>query len=87
MFDGVSSLAVLLACSHSGLVEEARRFYNDMGAVYNVPKEIKHYGCMADLLARAGLIKEATEKINGMKEEGNLLAWWMPLLKRQLKMS
>ncbi|KAJ0680035.1 hypothetical protein HanPI659440_Chr16g0619821 [Helianthus annuus] len=30
-----------------------------MGSVYGVPKELKHYGCMADLLARAGLIKEA----------------------------
>uniref|UniRef100_A0A7N0RAL5 Pentatricopeptide repeat-containing protein n=1 Tax=Kalanchoe fedtschenkoi TaxID=63787 RepID=A0A7N0RAL5_KALFE len=73
--DGVSFLAVLVACSHSGLVEDARQLFRDMELVFNVPKEHKHYGCMADLLARAGLIEEANEMIDGMQEGGNLFAW------------
>ncbi|CAM8919128.1 unnamed protein product [Rhodiola kirilowii] len=73
--DGVSFLAVLVACSHGGLVEDARRLFRDMELVYNVPKELKHYGCMADLLARAGLIEEAAEMIDAMREGGNLVAW------------
>ncbi|GAB4854742.1 hypothetical protein Ancab_023328 [Ancistrocladus abbreviatus] len=73
--DGISFLGVLVGCSHAGLVSEAQTLFKDMEAVYKVPREQKHYGCMADLLGRAGLIKEAVEMIEGMPIEGDIYAW------------
>lgn len=73
--DGVTFLTLLVGCSHAGLVDEARKLFDDMEAVYKVPPELKHFGCMADLLARAGLIKEAMEMIEGMPMGGDVFVW------------
>ncbi|RDX81862.1 Pentatricopeptide repeat-containing protein, partial [Mucuna pruriens] len=73
--DGVSLLGVLVGCSHAGLVLEARKVFNEMETVYGVARESKHYGCMADMLARAGLIEEAVEMIKGMPCGGDVFAW------------
>ncbi|KAE9467651.1 hypothetical protein C3L33_00431, partial [Rhododendron williamsianum] len=48
--DGVTFLAVLVGCSHAGLITEARLLFEEMESVYGVSRELKHYGCMADLL-------------------------------------
>ncbi|KAJ0523922.1 putative tetratricopeptide-like helical domain superfamily [Helianthus annuus] len=45
--------AVLTACNHSGLVEEGKRWFKSMQDFGIVPK-IEQYGCMIDLLGRAG---------------------------------
>ncbi|XP_009604837.1 pentatricopeptide repeat-containing protein At5g61800 [Nicotiana tomentosiformis] len=73
--DGVTFLALLVGCNHAGLVQEARRFFGEMEEVYGVRRELKHYGCMADLLARAGLIKEAMEMIEAMPMAGDVFVW------------
>ncbi|XP_017429534.1 pentatricopeptide repeat-containing protein At5g61800 [Vigna angularis] len=73
--DGVSLLGVLVGCSHGGLVREARKVFQEMETVYGVAREEKHYGCMADMFARAGLIEEAVEMIRGMPSGGDVFAW------------
>lgn len=73
--DGVTFLALLVGCNHGGLIHEARRFFGEMERVYGVCRELKHYGCMADLLARAGLIKEAMEMIEAMPMAGDVFVW------------
>ncbi|TKY60516.1 Pentatricopeptide repeat-containing protein [Spatholobus suberectus] len=73
--DGVTLLGVLVGCSHAGLVCEARKVFHEMESVYGVAREAKHYGCMADMLARAGLIEEAVEMIRGMPSGGDVFAW------------
>ncbi|KAL6652815.1 hypothetical protein ACP70R_011740 [Stipagrostis hirtigluma subsp. patula] len=73
--DGVTFLGVLIGCSHAGLVDMARRVFCEMEGVYNVPRELKHYGCMADLLGRAGLIKEAMEMVRTMPMDGDTYVW------------
>ncbi|KAL8490007.1 hypothetical protein ACS0TY_025780 [Phlomoides rotata] len=73
--DGVTILGVLVGCSHSGLTNEARRIFANMQSVYGVQRELKHYGCMADLLARAGLINEAMEMIEKMPMGGDVFVW------------
>nr|XP_009778501.1 PREDICTED: pentatricopeptide repeat-containing protein At5g61800 [Nicotiana sylvestris] len=73
--DGVTFLALLVGCNHAGLVQEARRLFGEMEEVYGVCRELKHYGCMADLLARAGLIKEAMEMIKAMPMAGDVFVW------------
>ncbi|XP_034672703.1 pentatricopeptide repeat-containing protein At5g61800 [Vitis riparia] len=73
--DGVSFLGILVGCGHAGLVCEARKFFQEMEVVYRVPRELKHYGCMADLLGRAGLIREAMEMIERMPMGGDVFVW------------
>lgn len=57
---------LLCACSHSGLVEEGRMYFNQMGPVYGIIPGVKHYACMVDILGRAGLLKEAMVFIENM---------------------
>lgn len=73
--DGVTFLGVLVACSHAGLVDMAWRLFDEMESVYGVARELKHYGCMADLLGRAGLVEEVMEMIRGMPMEGDTYVW------------
>lgn len=70
--DSTTFIAVLSACSHTGLVDEAITIFGSMEKVYNVAPEIKHYGCMVDLLSRAGLLSHAYEFIANMPFEPNL---------------
>ncbi|KAK6920429.1 Pentatricopeptide repeat [Dillenia turbinata] len=73
--DGVTFLGLLAACCHAGLLREAQTIFYEMEVIYGVPRELKHYGCMADLLGRAGLISEAVEMIEGMPSRGDVFVW------------
>ncbi|KAL9156499.1 hypothetical protein ABFS82_09G081200 [Erythranthe guttata] len=73
--DGVTILGVLVGCSHSGLINEAKKIFSEMESVYKVQRELKHYGCMADLLGRAGLINEAMDMIKDMPMGGDVFVW------------
>lgn len=57
--DEITFLGLLSACSHSGLLEEGYSYFNTMRAKYGIVPSIKHYGCMVDLLGRAGRLHEA----------------------------
>ncbi|KAF0897320.1 hypothetical protein E2562_035628 [Oryza meyeriana var. granulata] len=64
--DGVTFVALLSACSHSGLVAEGRRFFAEMVLVHGVEPGEEHYGCMIDLLCRDGLLGEAVRLVRAM---------------------
>lgn len=67
----VTFIAVLSACAHGGLVAEGRELFGAMERVHGVRPSVDHYGCMVDLLGRAGLLREAVELMEGMPvEEG-----------------
>ncbi|KAK7819167.1 pentatricopeptide repeat-containing protein [Quercus suber] len=42
---------------------------------YSILPEVGHYGCMVDLLSKAGLLKDALELIRSMKVEPNNIIW------------
>lgn len=65
----VTFIGLLSACSHSGLVDKGRWFFDVMTRVYGIRPSEEHYGCMTDLLARAGMIKDAVEFMDGMPVE------------------
>ncbi|CAJ2638420.1 unnamed protein product [Trifolium pratense] len=71
----ITFLGVLCACSHGGLVDEGRRYFDIMNRDYNIQPTIKHYGCMVDLLGRAGLVVEAYKLIKSMPIECNAIIW------------
>ncbi|KAG9454615.1 hypothetical protein H6P81_007519 [Aristolochia fimbriata] len=72
-------LAVLTACSHSGLVHQGQEIYESMVRHYGIAPEEKHYSCMVDLLGRSGRLEEARNFIRLMpiKPTTNI---WRPLL-------
>ncbi|KAK1270980.1 Pentatricopeptide repeat-containing protein [Acorus gramineus] len=72
-------VAVLSACSHSGMVEEGRKYFKLMREECKVCASVEHYVCMVDLFGRAGRVEEAKEFIceNGLAEVGVV---WKALL-------
>ncbi|KAF9592829.1 hypothetical protein IFM89_017794 [Coptis chinensis] len=71
----VTFLGVLCACSHRGLVDEGKKYFDSMTRDYGIQPTMKHYGCMVDLLGRAGLVEEAYEVIMSMPIECNAIVW------------
>ncbi|KAF5781320.1 putative tetratricopeptide-like helical domain superfamily [Helianthus annuus] len=68
-------VAILTTCSHAGLVDLGRLYFNQMSSLCNIRPSIEHYGCMVDLLGRAGRLAEAEELISTMVEEPNVVIW------------
>lgn len=73
--DGIVFVGVLTACSHGGLVQQGKEIFNSMEKLHGVAPEDVHYGCMVDLLGRAGLLEEALQLIKAMPMEPNDVIW------------
>lgn len=72
----VTFLSILIACCHSGLVDEGRRyFYQMVSQQHNLSPRLEHYGCMVDMLCRGGLLDEAQELIKSMPMQPDVLIW------------
>uniref|UniRef100_A0A2P2IIQ4 Uncharacterized protein MANES_14G081300 n=1 Tax=Rhizophora mucronata TaxID=61149 RepID=A0A2P2IIQ4_RHIMU len=75
MPDDITFIWVLSACSHAGLVDEGRLHFNDMIQRRGIKPRIEHYGCMVDLLSRAGFLDEAHNLIEAMPMKPNDAIW------------
>ena len=64
--DGITFVNVLSACAHSGLVGEGKHYFQYMTEALGIKPSMEHFGCMVDLLGRAGLLEEARDLINEM---------------------
>ncbi|KAH0985094.1 hypothetical protein GBA52_012271 [Prunus armeniaca] len=73
--DSVSFISILYACSHSGLLDEAWRFFDSMRNDYSIVPKLEHYACMVDLLARTGNLTKAYKFINKMPIEPDATIW------------
>ncbi|RWR76409.1 putative pentatricopeptide repeat-containing protein [Cinnamomum micranthum f. kanehirae] len=72
--DCVVFIGVLSACSHAGLVDEGLKYFNSM-RTYNVYPNMEIYGCIVDLLGRAGRVTDAYELIEKMPFEADESIW------------
>ncbi|CAM8971519.1 unnamed protein product [Rhodiola kirilowii] len=68
-------IGLLCACTHAGLINLGRQFFSSMKNVYSLAPGVEHYGCMVDLLGRAGLLDEAHQLIKSMPMEANAVVW------------
>ncbi|KAK1619066.1 hypothetical protein QYE76_024583 [Lolium multiflorum] len=68
-------VGVLNACSRSGLLDEGLRCFDRMRLEHIVAPNAQHYGCMVDLLARAGRLEEARALIGSMPTGPTDSAW------------
>uniref|UniRef100_A0ACD5XDY2 Uncharacterized protein n=1 Tax=Avena sativa TaxID=4498 RepID=A0ACD5XDY2_AVESA len=73
--DSIAFVAVLAACSHAGLLDIGKRYFDSMTSRYRVTPKIEHYTCMVDLLGRAGCISEAYDFIMAMPIKPNERVW------------
>lgn len=71
----ITFIGVFHACSHAGLVAEGKRLFDRMVGSYGLVPKIEHYGCMVDLLGRAGRLEEAHEFIKTMPMQPNTIIW------------
>ncbi|XP_006354668.1 pentatricopeptide repeat-containing protein At3g03580 [Solanum tuberosum] len=75
VLDHIVFVAVIYACSHSGLVQDGRACFNQMRKKYNIEPRIEHYACMVDLLSRSGLLVEAEDFILSMPLQPDASMW------------
>ncbi|KAK7274429.1 hypothetical protein RIF29_15516 [Crotalaria pallida] len=73
--NAVTFIGVLIACNHKSLLNEAWWLFGHMSKKYGITPSIEHYGCMVDILARGGRIKEALKFINSMPMEPDGAIW------------
>ena len=73
--DEVTFVALLCACGHSGLVDDGKKLFESMLTVYGINPQMEHYGCMVDLLGRAGHLNEAYHLIMNMPFKANAVVW------------
>lgn len=64
--DWITFVAVLLACNHAGMVDLGIKYFNSMVKDFGIKTRPEHYGCMVDLLGRAGRLSEAVDMIKSM---------------------
>ncbi|KAM3376023.1 pentatricopeptide repeat-containing protein, mitochondrial [Capsicum galapagoense] len=72
-------IGVLLACAHAGLVYKGLEYFESMEKLHGLVPEMKHYGCVVDLLCRSGNLNRAFEFINLMPMEADVVLWRMLL--------
>ncbi|XP_022769747.1 pentatricopeptide repeat-containing protein At5g08510 [Durio zibethinus] len=73
--DDVTFVGVLLACTHGGLLAIGREFFESMAEKYHINPKLEHYGCMVDLLGRAGALQEAYDLIKSMPMKPDAVVW------------
>lgn len=73
--DEITFIALLSACSHSGLVAEGKHLFHVMSQEFHVVPNMDHYFCTVDLLGRAGLLDEAHKLITTMPFEPDAHLW------------
>ncbi|KAF5205429.1 Pentatricopeptide repeat, partial [Thalictrum thalictroides] len=71
----ITIVGVLFACSHAGLVDDGWAYFRSLKRVYGIDPRREHYGCMVDLLGRAGKFPEAVQFIHEMKCEPDAVIW------------
>ncbi|KAH7835994.1 hypothetical protein Vadar_031825 [Vaccinium darrowii] len=67
-------LSILSACAHGGFVQEGMETFAKMEK-YGLTASVRHYGCIIDLLGRAGRLNEAYDLVKRMPVEPNDTIW------------
>ncbi|KAG4907872.1 hypothetical protein JHK86_056356 [Glycine max] len=73
--DHITFLALLYACSHSGLMVEGKRFFEIMKYGYQLEPWPEHYACMVDLLSRSNSLEEAYQFVRSMPIKPSSEVW------------
>ncbi|CAJ1978897.1 unnamed protein product [Sphenostylis stenocarpa] len=64
--NSITLVAVLTACARGNFVKEGLELFRSMWHDFGIEPIMKHYGCVIDLLGRAGHVEEAAEIVRNM---------------------
>ncbi|TYH01953.1 hypothetical protein ES288_A09G101200v1 [Gossypium darwinii] len=73
--DEISFMGLLSACSHSGMLQKARCFFEYISRYKSTAIKLQHYVCMVDVLGRCGKLEEAEGLIKNMQVKPNSIVW------------
>ncbi|GAV79574.1 LOW QUALITY PROTEIN: PPR domain-containing protein/PPR_1 domain-containing protein/PPR_2 domain-containing protein/PPR_3 domain-containing protein/DYW_deaminase domain-containing protein, partial [Cephalotus follicularis] len=73
--DEITFTGLLSACSHSGMLQKGRCFFEHINRCNSLKVELQHYVCMLDILGRCGKLEEAEKLIKSMPMKANSLVW------------
>ncbi|KAM7481816.1 hypothetical protein LguiB_006399 [Lonicera macranthoides] len=73
--NSVTFVALLSGCTHAGLVSAGLKYFDRMKSDFRIEPSIAHFGCVVDLLGRAGMIEAALQFIRDMPFEANAAIW------------
>ncbi|RYQ94488.1 hypothetical protein Ahy_B08g089402 isoform B [Arachis hypogaea] len=73
--NAVTFVGILTSCNHKDLLTKAWWFFERMSGKYGILPSIEHYGCMVDILARGGRIKDALALVARMPIEPDGAIW------------
>ena len=68
-------MGILVACTHSGLLEEGYWYFNAMSIEHDISPSVDHYACVVDLFGRAGLLEEAEKFVYKMPYRAHDEIW------------
>lgn len=71
----VTYVGLLAACSHTGLVEEGLKYFDELSRDDSIKLREDHYTCLVDLCGRAGRLKEALEVIEQLPSTESAFIW------------
>ncbi|KAB1203573.1 WD repeat-containing protein DWA2 [Morella rubra] len=73
--DGVTFTVVLTACSHGGLIEKGKEYFEMMERSFGLRPGLEHYTTMVDMLGRVGQVEEAEKMILEMEVVPDEALW------------
>ncbi|KAJ1430312.1 Tetratricopeptide-like helical domain superfamily [Sesbania bispinosa] len=73
--DFITFIGLLFACSHVGLVDEGRIYFQQMNKIYGIKPVPNNYVCMIDLFGCSGKLDEAKELLNQMDVKPYATVW------------
>nr|AKH05182.1 chlororespiratory reduction 4 [Goodyera fumata] len=73
--DDITFIGVLNGCSHAGLVDQGLKCFEIMKKDCKLEPKVQHYGCMVDILGRAGRLDDAWKIIVEMPMPPNGVIW------------
>nr|AKH05198.1 chlororespiratory reduction 4 [Pelargonium transvaalense] len=73
--DDITFIGVLSACAHAGLVKEGLMCFEIMRRIHRLEPKLQHFGCIIDILGRAGKLEEAWKVVEEMPIEPNDVIW------------
>ncbi|PIN01863.1 hypothetical protein CDL12_25628 [Handroanthus impetiginosus] len=71
----ITFIGILSACAHAGLVSEGWALFNLMKDDCGIQPKVEHYGCMVNLLGRAGKLEEAYDLVKGTSIDTDSVLW------------
>ncbi|XP_024519597.1 pentatricopeptide repeat-containing protein At5g48910-like [Selaginella moellendorffii] len=72
--DAITFISIRTACSHAGLVEEGKHYFDSMTGL-GIRKSVEHYNCIVDILGRANRLEEALVVVNSIPVGADAVTW------------